>query len=382
VNKIVLKNLRVSRLFFAVLAGIFFISKIWAQEDQPNVENRFLFIFSTSADMKSRVTAMQTQMNQLLSGTMGGELHPGDTMGVWTLGKNVQAGQFPLLRWNPDTAATIAGAINKFIRKQRYIGTNNFRTLQPLLERVTESSPRLTVLIFCDGETEFNGTPYDGNINQVFQQQRAELKKERLPFVIVLRTQRGEFVGCSVNYSPGMVNLPPFPPWPQPQQPLPEPIKTNLPAPTTAPRALPLVIVGTRVETNWNAYYFAMTNVPAAPPNPAPVPQINPVAPSNVPPKIEPAITNVGVMPPLPETNLPMANIATRISNVVATPVMNSITSTNAIVSSENTDSNRKGTLALAAGFLIGAIALTVLFIFRSRHSDRSSLITRTINKK
>src|SRR5882724_4070427 len=330
-----------ARFFFAALAGVLLISKVWAQEDQPGVENRFLFIFGTSADMKSRIKSEQNEMNQLLSAAMHGELHMGDTMGVWTLGKNVGAGQFPQVPWNPDAAATIAEEINKFIGKQRYTGTNNFNALQPVLERVIQSSPRLTVLIFCDGETGFSGTPYDGSINQIFQQQRVGLKKARLPFVIVLRTQLGRYVGCSVNYSPGMVSLPEFPPLQQPQQrPSPEPLKTNAPARAPAPAAPPLVIIGTRVETNWEAYHFAMTNVPEKP-NPAPIQQTNPVAPATPPPKIEPAVTNTEITPrtPLPETNLSPPNVAPAVSNVVAAPATNSVAPTNAIASSENLDS-------------------------------------------
>ena len=339
-----------ARKLFTLLAAIFSTCTASAQQDeQQPVESRFLFVFSTSEDMKPRVPATQKEINMLLSMAMASELHVGDTMGVWTFDLYPRAGQFPLQRWQPDNAAKMAAAINKFIRRQSYAHTNNFQALYLLLDEVIRNSPRLTILIFCDGETEMSGTPYDAEINQVFLQQRAELKKAKQPFVVVLRTQEGKYVGASVNYSAGMVNLPPFPPLPPP----PAPIQTTPPsAPPKPAPVFPLVIIGTHVETNWEAYHFALTNVPP--------PETNP--PEN---ETAPASINTTALP----------------TNAVSTAATNAVTATNAVAASQNSGPDRRGTLALAAGFLIGAIALTAWFIFGSRGGSRGSLISHSMKK-
>ena len=102
---------------------------------QPGItDSRFLFIFDTSADMKKRLPAVQTELNELLSTGLGGQLRAGDSIGVWTFDKDLRTGQFPLQHWSPDDAVTIAASINKFVGKQRYANGTRFDALQPLLE--------------------------------------------------------------------------------------------------------------------------------------------------------------------------------------------------------------------------------------------------------
>ena len=109
----------------------------------------------------------------------------------------------------------IASNIIKFVSKQHYSKKTGFDALQPLLNQVVQSSERLTVLIFCDGNGEIHGTPYDAGINQIFQQRQNERQKARLPIVIGLRSQRGQYVGCMVSFPPQPVSLPAFPPLPE-----------------------------------------------------------------------------------------------------------------------------------------------------------------------
>src|SRR3954462_2784015 len=137
----------------AAIAGLFIAVSAWAQTAETPVEGRFLFVFCTSKDMKARIPATQKEMNTLLSTALRGQIQPGDSIGVWTFGRKVGVGQFPLLRWMPDDAATIAAGINKFIGKQSYSQTNDFRILQPYLDSVVAGSTRVTILIFCDGES-------------------------------------------------------------------------------------------------------------------------------------------------------------------------------------------------------------------------------------
>ena len=49
-----------------LLTAILVMPAVHAQSAAGTVDNRFLFIYGTSADMKNRVPALQTEMNNLL----------------------------------------------------------------------------------------------------------------------------------------------------------------------------------------------------------------------------------------------------------------------------------------------------------------------------
>ena len=134
---------------FALGAGFFLMPAGRAQPSPQTADNRYLFIFDTSADMKTRLPAVQAEVDQLLATSMGGQLHAGDSLGVWTFDRDLRTGQFPLQRWMPEDAVTIASSINKLVGKQHYANGTRFNSLQPQLNEVIRNSGRLTVLIFC-----------------------------------------------------------------------------------------------------------------------------------------------------------------------------------------------------------------------------------------
>ncbi len=433
--------LRVAPVAFALCAGFFLIPAGRAQPAPQITDSRFLFIFDTSADMKKRLPAVQAEVNNLMSTSMGGQLRTGDSLGVWAFDQDLRTGQFPLQHWRPEDAVTIASSINKFVGKQHYANGTRFNALQPQLNQVIQNSGRLTVLIFCDGEDEIKWTPYDDGINRVFQQRLAEQKRTRQPFVLVLRTQLGQYAGCTMNFPPGMVSVPEFPPPPAPLAPVSTPPLAPPPAPVIKPPPIgpPLIIIGTKVETNWppapappatNPAPLTLTNVvpatptnpvapqtppvlpqptniaPAVPTNIVPAAPANPVAPplpTNPSPKtstsIVPAAPSNLVTPPLPtnpapavQTNAvpaPPANLFAPTNSGPATPMKlvsispsNSMTSTNAVAPPpENSNPAHKGALVIGGVLLIAAGALAVLAAFHSRRTGRGSLITRSMRK-
>jgi hypothetical protein len=417
---------------FALCAGFLLIPAGRAQPEPQIADNRFLFIFDTSAEMKKRLPAVQAEVNQLMSTGLRGQLRPGDSVGVWTFDQDLHTGQFPLQSWRPENAVTIAAGINKFVGKQKYANKTRFDVLQPQLNQVIRDSGRLTVLIFCDGADEIKGTPYDARINQVFQQRTAEQKRTRQPFVLVFRTQLGQYTGCTMNFPPGMVNIPEFPPPPAPPAPVNPPPPEPPPAPVVKPPVgPPLVIIGTKVQTNWPP---ASETSPPPPTNPAPVapmnvvstPAANVVAPtvpvSPPPPAIsESAVqTNVAsspsanlivppnsIAPPKPAvptspTNpVPVIQTRTNAAPVPSTrptaptnaaPVMPtqavSVSPANPMPSAspsapspEAPGPSHKSALAIGGALLMVAGGLAALAVMRSRRAGRGSLITRSMRK-
>ena len=377
--------IRRAQAAFALCAGLLLVPAARAQQPAQTGESRFLFIFDTSADMKRRLPAVQAEVNQLLATSLSGQLRASDSIGVWTFDQNLRSGQFPLQHWLPEDAVTIASDINQFVGKQRFANGTRFDALQPLLNEVIKGSERLTVLIFSDGEDQIQWTPFNAGINQVVQQRLAEQKKTKQPFVLVLRTQLGQYVGCTVNFPPGMVNVPEFPPLPAPVQtppPAPPPAPVVNPPPPTGP---PLIIIGTKVETNWPP-----APAPTLPTNPAPVTPTNivpvvPAAPATLvaPPPTSPAPEIQTNAAPAPvATPAPPANPASMTpAKLVPVPPPKPTAAANPVAASpENSSPARKGALAIGA-LLIAAGALAALAFFRGRRTDRGSLISRAMRK-
>ncbi|HZL13730.1 MAG TPA: hypothetical protein VFC85_06255 [Verrucomicrobiae bacterium] len=332
---------RPARILLALFAGLFFTPPIHAQIG-TNVDNRFLFIFDTSSDMKKRVPAEQKALKELLALSVGGQLHSGDSMGVWTFDRKLHAGEFPLQHWDASDAVMIASNITRFIDKHKYSKKTSFAALQPVLNQVAANSERLTVFIFSDGETPMVGTPYDAGINSLFKEKQSQLKKDRQPFVITLRAQLGKYVGCTLSFPPAPINFPQFPPLPSP----PPPPQTNEPAPANPPvlMAPPLVIIGTNVGTN------------------IPPPEPSEAAPTHT-EMITP--TNVSEVP----TNFPAPTNAPYQTNANGLPPPNST-------------AGGKGVLAAGAIILAAAIIAGIFLAMRLRRKDTASLISRSMHDR
>jgi hypothetical protein len=334
----------------ALLAGMILIPGLRAQPTEQTVQNRFLFIFDTSRDMKSRSEAMEKSLNILLALSLNGQMHAGDSMGVWTFGQELRPGDYPLLSWNPDNAVMIASNLVKFVGNQHYGKATRFEALQPLLNKVVQDSERLTVLIFSDGEAKFTGTPFDDGINQIFDQKRSDQKKAGQPFIIVLRSQLGQYVGCSMGLPPKPLTYPQFPPLPLPPPP-PLPKVTNAPPPPVPVVVTPpLIIIGTKTGSS---------------PPPKAMPTNPPATAKSAEPLEE---TKVPVTPPAkPElTNLPVQT---------ATPT--NVSSSSA----PSADSGGKGFLIIGSGLFGAAFALGLVFWLRPRPKD-PSLISRSMTDR
>jgi hypothetical protein len=350
---------RCARIAAAICAVVFLIFVAHAQPPTNAVSNRYLLIFDTSSAMKKRVPSTQYALERLFFSMMNGQLQPGDTIGVWAFDRKLRAGDFPLQHWVPQNAATIASNITNFVRLQRYRRSARFDTIMPDVNNLVQNSERLTVLIFCDGDEEIKGTPFDGAINTIFKKNRRALEKADEAFVVVLRSQFGQYVGYTVNSSGVGVNFPGFPPLPAPPQST-APVETNPPVkanpspPKPQPpvvEAPPLVIIGTNVSTNL---------IPQTPPKTAPTNPPPAKVESNPPPPVESAtIPTNAIVPP---------KIAATQTNFTAS-------------SEENSGLSRGDALAIGAGLLVAVVALISFALLRSRKARRGSLISRSMKK-
>ncbi len=373
-----------TRWLWAVMAALVLYSHPAAQAAQ---EGRWLLIFDTSSVMKKRLPATELALKNFLASNGGGQIRAGDSVGVWTFDQQLRPGQFPLIHWSPANAVANTSNLVAFIRQQRYTGNTSFAALQPLLGEIISHSERLTVVIFCDGQDEIKWTPYADGINQTFRQNQDERKNSRQPYVLLMRTQQGKYIGCTVNFPPGGLTIPTFPPLPLPAPP-PE-VTSNLPPlpASPAPRLLPpvvpsLVIVGTNVGTNLADMPVAFSNPP-----PKPATSTNLAKPTNHPaPKPESiknstshAVAITKLAPSLARTP-PATN--TQESKIDPSAKTDATTDTaDTVAATDSSEAKERRRLPAIGALLIGTLGLLVFLMVRSRRRDHGSLITASMDK-
>lgn len=364
------------RLLLAVWVGCFWVSAAFPQQMADSINGRYLLIFDTSSAMKKRISATQNAVERLFFSMMNGQLRPGDTIGVWTFNRKLRAGDFPLQHWLPQNAAPIATSITNFVAHQHYSKSTRFEAIMPDVNKLVQSSKRLTVLIFCDGRGEIKGTPFDKTINGIFSQNEPALRKANQTYIVVLRSQFGHYTGYTVNSSAVGVSFPQFPPLPSPPPPPPPqsnppPVKVETNPPRPVIHLPPLVIVGTNVSTNMirsippqkessNSPSAGMaTNLPTVKTQSNALQAI--AVPTNSSSAFSPPVTKSQTVP-LVETNAQTNALAAAGKNPPGT--------------------SRRASLVIGAALLSTAVALIGFALIFSRKPDRGSLISRAMKKK
>ena len=375
-----------------------------ANAPQPG---RFLLIFETSPTLKKNLPAVRQSLGRLFADNLQNEIQDSDDLAVWTVDQSLHTGTFPLASWSPEDAETYSERLNDFLGQQKFTRHASLTNVQPLLNRVIKNSERLTVLIFCDSQSRLLGTPYDSGVNEIITNAAARAKGVPLPFILVLRANHGEYLGCSVNRS-GTLNFPKFPPPPPP--PAVKPAVVPTPPPVARPLAIPapsLVIVGTNAGTNLSSVTASaaaptpppmpppMTNPPAMnaaptiaavpvtsapPPEVAAAPPANPVPtpPAPAMPLPTPAQTLQKTSPPAPVAAVAPPAAVIPASPPAVSPAVPRSNWAGAAPENQPAGAGYLRPLAIGGGAVAVAAALTIWLVARARR-PRSSLITSSM---
>jgi hypothetical protein len=169
--------------------------------------NRYLLIVENSRSIQRRLEGMVQSVRELLDSGMGGQLQRGDTLGLWTFNDEVYAGRFALEQWSPEAQSAITGRVLDFLKTQKYEKPARLEKVLPALERVLRDSEFLTLILVTDGAEDLEGTPFDKQVNDVFEQWRARQEQKHMPFVTVLRAEKGKFTAGAANPTPWRVEL-------------------------------------------------------------------------------------------------------------------------------------------------------------------------------
>ena len=203
--------------WLAVMAGLLATTPALPAADSTQPA-RFLLVFETSHALKKNLPAIEQEIAKLFAANFQYEIQSGDDLAVWTVDESLHTGGFPLASWTPTDAGMEAKQLDDFLDHQKFARHASLEALQPVLNRVVKNSERLTVIIFCDSQSRLTGTPYDSGVNGIITNAAAKYKGGVAPFILVLRSYQGEYLGCSVNRT-STLSFPKFPPPPAPVRP-------------------------------------------------------------------------------------------------------------------------------------------------------------------
>ena len=378
--------------------------------------NRYLLIIETSHAMLRRSEAMLQAVQDVLASGVAAQARRGDSLGIWTFNEELHTGLVPLQDWSPQEQNAITKRVTGFVRAQKLEKAGRLDKVVPQLNRLVKSSPFLTVIIVCTGDTEIRGTRFDDRVNNFFQTWRLQQQDARAPFIVALRAQAGALVDCSINPAPWHADLPALPkellvPVPAAR---PQVAATPAPKPTTS-SVPPLIIIGKKREAppsdaNTPAPATTASPLSAAPVNSAtqapadpaalsaPVSGSKPLDLSSAPqPIASPS------QPPAPPVAAPLVGVTTNSPSLTVQRITDSGTSSANVTPPEaparvyNTNNGgievanagvsnagRHWVILLVIGSLLLAAILATVWVWRVRSRSTgadSSLITESIDR-
>jgi hypothetical protein len=246
---------------------------------------------------------MLDAVESLLGSGMGGQLHAGDTLGLWTFNENLYTGRFPLQTWRAEDKEAITGRLLTFLKDRGYEKQSRLEPVLFAIRSLIEKSDHLTVILFSDGGEPLLGTPFDGRINDFYRLRRAEQQRGRMPFITVLRAAFGRITDYTVTAAPLPVEMP-APPvdarfsFAPKKTTLMQPTQPNI-ATQSVVKMKPEAVVVTKAE--------ATTTTPAPQSNLPQTEKVSPPPPAaGQPTSISPA--KQAMLPP-PSTNTPPAQV-------------------------------------------------------------------------
>jgi hypothetical protein len=410
-----------------VAAGLLLAPAVTAQTNtvRPRPANRWLLVVDTSSAMGRRAEAVKQIVAMLLLTGVKGQMHAGDTLGVWTYNEALYAGRFPLQGWLPENSRPIARRVFEFLDVQTYEKRDRLDKVLPEVDRLVTNSDFITVILITDGSENLTGTPFDDKINSTYRAWKQQQDKAQMPFVTLLRAKHGKYTDYSVNTPPWPMDLPPLPPElevardqapkpakrpeqvkPAPVPPLiirgkkPEPAQTQSPAgpPAAAPRpvASPELSAAEKLKeiasepqpgpsspANLETGSPVSTPQPIAASGPAPVPTgALELVEGPGPPAAKPKEVTAAPEPDRSVASAGPVPAASAFSNSVASPSPTAGAPAQTAVAIPSESFLSRNLVWIGGLFLAGvAFGLVILLLRRSRPAARASLITRSLNR-
>lgn len=190
------------KTFAQALLPLFLLTaSVRAETEVPVVSKppKYLFLVDTSLAFEPYKQTVRNKLYDLLSQGLDHRLKDGDTFTIWTFNDLVNTHEFPVVEWNHSQKEKIAARAYEYLSEIKFGGDNRWVQAQIEIFSAIKSLPHLTVIVISDGFRKFEGTPFDDNINGVYQRHAVEFRDAGKPFITTLVGYQGKIVGAAVN---------------------------------------------------------------------------------------------------------------------------------------------------------------------------------------
>jgi hypothetical protein len=171
---------------------------------------------------RQQEVALDTVHQLILSGIQG-RIREGDALGIWTFRDRLERRSFQPILWSPGRARDVANNVYRTLRDTEFTREPDLGLALSGVTAAAQATDRLTVFLVVSGTESVQGTPFDAEINQVFDQHARAMRKNRRPFVVVLVMDQGRTVAHATSPGGRTIYVPPVPESSAPAQPPPEP---------------------------------------------------------------------------------------------------------------------------------------------------------------
>ena len=162
-------------------------------------EHWYIFMADTSLSMARLEDSLRKAVFDLVDNGVEGRMRAGDPFTIWTFNDEVYTRKFVPTNWDPALNRALANGASNFMKGQRFDKTTRLDRAVSVLWQAARATSTLTALILSDGGDVLQGTVFDRQINDIYRQRRAELRRLKQPFVTVLVFQDGRLASWSVK---------------------------------------------------------------------------------------------------------------------------------------------------------------------------------------
>jgi hypothetical protein len=234
--------------------------------------------------MKRLDQAGRQVVSDLVHSGIEGRMQPGDTFGVWTFGKEVKGGVFPMQTWRPDYTVDLAGKVGQFLKQNSSGRKSEIATVLTNAESLARAVKDVDILVITSAAATFKAEEAWGVLHQSWNSRFEEARKNNKAIIITLAARSGTIRQATVSLQGERLQLAAPPERKVPQQ----VTSSKAAAPEPPPRVMrePIIIRGTgrskpidEVPTKFAPPPPAPAEPPALDPslNPAPEPLPVPV---------------------------------------------------------------------------------------------------------
>jgi hypothetical protein len=187
------------RTLFVFIATLIFLSSFECRAFKTEQEKEFLLLVDVSLSMKKLKDKTRQDIFDAISSGFDNSIKQGSQLGIWVFNENVLSEKYGPKVWDPLLNMALARNADNFIKALSFSKTTRFASLLRSLYSYAPSVKQLVAIIYTDGDSRIEGTPFDMQINDALGKNKKLYKQSRKPVVLGLIFQEGKMIDWFVK---------------------------------------------------------------------------------------------------------------------------------------------------------------------------------------